>query len=149
MSLKERIEADMKKAMLDKDKDSLRALRAIKSLILIAETEKGKGGELTADKELTMLMKAYNQRKESAEIYAQQGREDLRATELTEMEVISRYMPEQLSGGELKEKVKAIVEKTGATSMADMGKVMGVASKELAGKADGKAISAVVKELLS
>lgn len=148
MSLKQTIEADIKKAMLNKEKDTLRALRGIKSMILMAETEK-KDSELNAEKEVALLMKASKQRKESAEIYEQQGREDLKDKELQEVAIIERYLPAQLSDEELEEKLKAIIKDTGAEKPSDMGKVMGVATKELAGQADGKKISKTVKALLN
>lgn len=149
MSLKETIEADIKKAMLAKDKDTLRALRGIKSMILLAETEKGSGDGISNDKEIALLMKAAKQRKDSADIYKQQGREDLAENELLEVEVIERYLPKQLSEEELEEKLQTIISETGASGPSDMGKVMGKATKELAGKADGKTISKLVKKLLS
>jgi uncharacterized protein YqeY len=149
MSLKETIEGDIKKAMLAKNQDDLRALRAIKSLILLAETEKGAAQQLTQDKEIQLLTKAAKQRKESAEIFGTQGRPDLQEKELQELAVIEKYLPKQLSAEELSAKVKEIVAQVGATSPADMGKVMGVASKQLAGLADGKLISETVKSVLS
>lgn len=149
MSLKQQIESDIKKAMLAKEKDELRALRAIKSLILLAETDKGSTGELTPDAEMKLLQKAAKQRNDSIAIYKEQGREDLAAAEEAELVVINRYLPEQMSDEALKAEVQKIITETGATSMKDMGKVMGVASKKLAGKADGKAISEQVKALLS
>jgi hypothetical protein len=149
MTLKDRIEADIKKAMLAKEKDELRALRGIKSLILLAETEKGAKGDLTQDDETKLLMKAAKQRKESAEIYANQGRKDLEEIEMAEYRVIERYLPKQLSEEEVIEKLKIIIKNTGATSPQDMGKVMGVATKELAGQAEGKVISFLVKSLLN
>ena len=148
MSLKEQIDADIKKAMLAKNQPELLALRAIKSLILLAETEKGAKEELTADAELKLLAKASKQRKESAEVFGQQGRKELEEKELAELAIIERYMPKQLSEDEVKAKLQAIITKVGATGPADLGKVMGVASKELAGQADGKLISSLVKSLL-
>ncbi|MFN8438946.1 MAG: GatB/YqeY domain-containing protein [Cytophagales bacterium] len=149
MSLKLKIEADIKKAMLAKEKDVLQALRSIKSLILLAETEKGAQEDLTADAELKLLTKAAKQRRESAEVFGQQGRTDLQAVEQKELEVIERYLPKQLSEEDLTVKLKEIIATVGASSAADLGKVMGVASKDLAGMADGKLISVKVKELLS
>ena len=149
MNLKEQIESDIKKAMLAKEKDELRALRAIKSMILLAETEKGNSGTLTEDVELKLLQKAAKQRQDSFDIYKQQNREDLAATELAEIEIIKRYLPEQMSNDDLVKEIKSIIEQTGAESMKDMGKVMGMATKKLAGKADGKVISQQVKSLLS
>lgn len=149
MSLKQQIESDIKKAMLAKDKDELRALRSIKSLILLAETEKGQTGELTPDMELKLLQKAAKQRNDSLTIYREQGREDLAATEEAELAIINRYLPAQMSPEVLKSEIEKIIRETGASSIKDMGKVMGVATKKLAGKADGKAISEQVKALLS
>jgi uncharacterized protein YqeY len=149
MSLKEQIEADIKKAMLEKNKDDLRALRAIKSMILLAQTEKGAIESLSADAEMKIHQKAAKQRQDSLEIYRQQKRDDLAEVEQAELNVIKRYLPEQISEEQLTATIKNIIDKVGASSMKDMGKVMGLASKELAGKADGKAISQVVKQLLS
>lgn len=149
MSLKEQVESDIKKAMLAKDKDALRALRGIKSLILLAETEKGGIDGLDKDAEVKLLTKAAKQRKDSAEIYKQQGRPDLEKTEVDELEIINKFLPKQLSDEEVKEKLKAIIEKVGAKGPGDMGKVMGMATKELAGMADGKTISSLTKTLLS
>ncbi len=149
MSLKDQIEADIKTAMLAKDKDTLRALRGIKSAILLAETEKGSEGGISEEKEISLLMKASKQRKDSAEVYQQQGRDDLAQIELTEVKVIEKYLPQQMSEEELKEELQKIISSVGAQGPSDMGKVMGVATKELAGKADGKTISTVVKSLLS
>ncbi len=148
MTLKENIEAQIKKAMLAREKDTLRALRAIKSQILLAESEKGAPTQLTPEKELNLLMKAAKQRKESIEIYEQQDRQDLLEIEKAELKVIETFLPTQMSDEELKEKVAAIIEKTGASTPKDMGKVMGMASKELSGGADGKRISSMVKSLL-
>ena len=149
MSLKEQIEANIKKAMLEKNKDDLRALRAIKSMILLALTEKGAGENLSADVEMKILQKAAKQRTESISLYREQKRDDLADIEQAELEVIKRYLPKQLSEEELEVIVGNIIEKVGAASMKDMGKVMGMASKELAGKADGRTISQIVKKLLS
>jgi len=149
MSLKEQIEADIKKAMLAKNKDDLRALRAIKSMILLAQTEKGAGENLSTDVEMKILQKAAKQRTDSIVLYREQKREDLAATEEAELDVINRYLPEQLSEEELDTIIGELINKVGASSMKDMGKVMGMASKELAGKADGKTISIAVKKLLS
>lgn len=149
MSLKEQIEADIKKAMLAKNKDDLRALRAIKSMILLAQTEKGATENLNADVEMKILQKAVKQRTDSLAIYQEQKREDLADIEQAELEVIKRYLPEQMSEQELETIIGEVITKVGASSMKDMGKVMGIASKELAGKADGKAISQIVKKLLS
>ena len=149
MSLKEQIEADIKKAMLAKNKDELRALRAIKSMILLAETEKGARDQLNTDAEMKILQKATKQRIDSITIYREQKRDDLADAEQVELDVIKRYLPEQISEEVLEVKIKEIIKTTGAVSMQDMGKVMGLATKALAGKADGKTISQVVKKLLS
>lgn len=149
MGLKQKIETDIKKAMLAKDQDALRALRSIKSLILLAETEKGSKGDLTEEKEIQLLSKAVKQRKESIEVFEKQGRDDLAANERAELEVINRYLPQPMSEAELEAAVQQIVRETKAVGMQDMGKVMGVATKELAGKADGKMIAQVVKQILS
>jgi uncharacterized protein YqeY len=149
MALKQQIEGDIKKAMLAKDKDALRALRAIKSLILLEETKEGSTGELSSDAEMKLLTKAAKQRRESADIYKAQNREDLAAAELQELEIIEKFLPKQLSEAELQTKLQEIISRVGAKGPADMGKVMGIATKELAGQADGKVVSAQVKELLS
>ncbi len=149
MALKEQIEADIKSAMLSKDKDALRALRAVKSMILLEETKEGSNGTLSADDELKLLTKAAKQRRESADIYKNQNREDLAQNELLELNIIERYLPKQLSDAEVRAKVSAIISRVGAAGPGDMGKVMGAATKELAGQADGKVISALVKELLT
>jgi len=149
MSLKEQIEADIKKAMLSKDKDELRALRGIKSLILLAETEKGAKTELSAEDESKLLMKAAKQRKDSAEIYGKEGRTDLQNVELAELRIIERYLPKQLSEEEIIEKLKALIANIGAKGPQDMGKVMGAATKEFAGQADNKIVSFLVKSLLN
>lgn len=149
MSLKERIEADIKQAMLQKNKDELMALRSIKSLILLAQTEKGSARELQPEDEMKLLTKAAKQRKESADIFQQQGRNDLADKEMKELEVINRYLPKALSEQELENELKKIIDQVGASGPQDMGKVMGTATKALAGKADGKAISEKVRSLLN
>ena len=149
MSLKERIEADIKQAMLAKDKVRLQALRSIKSQILLAETEKGAAEALTPDQELKLLNKAAKQRRESAAVYKQQYRSDLEETELAERAVIEEYLPAQLDEGDLRIKLYEIIQRVGATGPSDLGKVMGVAARELAGQADGKAISNAVNALLN
>ncbi len=149
MSLKQQIDNDIKAAMLAKKKDELMALRAVKSMILLAETEKSGTGELNVEVESKLLMKAAKQRKESADIFQKEGREDLAKTELLEFEVINRYLPKQLSESEILVEVKKIIEQVGAKGPQDMGKVMGTATKQLAGKADGKVISELVKKLLA
>lgn len=135
--------------MLSKNKEELEALRSIKSLILLAETEKGGTGDISSDTESKLLMKAAKQRKESAEIFQQQNRKDLADRELFQLEVISRYLPKQLSEEQLKATLETIIQETGAKGPQDMGKVMGVATKKLAGQAEGKAISDMVKKLLN
>lgn len=149
MSLELNINAAIKTAMLAKNEADLRALRAIKAAILIVKTSEGGGAELTEADESKLLQKLAKQRKDSLEIFRQQNREDLAKKEEEELAVIEKYLPKQMDESELKEAIAAIIASTGASSPADMGKVMGVASKQLAGKADGKAISALVKELLA
>ncbi|MBX2961352.1 MAG: GatB/YqeY domain-containing protein [Cyclobacteriaceae bacterium] len=149
MSLRVQIDGDIKKAMLAKNKEELEALRSIKSMILLAETEKGGSGDVLADAENKLLMKAAKQRKESADIFSQQGRNDLAERELFQLEVISRYLPKQLSESELIGELKNIISELGASGPQDMGKVMGTATKKLAGQADGKLISDHVKKLLA
>ena len=149
MSLKETIAGDIKKAMIAKEKDALRALRAIKSAILIAETDKGATGELSEEQEVALLMKAAKQRKDSAEIYEQQNRADLVEPELVELKVIESYLPQQMSDEDLESKLKEIIAQVGAAGPSDMGKVMGKASQAFKGQADGKRISSAVKSLLS
>ena len=149
MSLEQEVMAQMKDAMKAKDEALLRGLRAIKAEIIKAKTEPGAHGEISAETEQKMLQKMMKQRKDSLEIYQQQNREDLAQKELEEIAVIEKFMPKQMSEAELKDAVAKIIAEVGASSPADMGKVMGVATKQLAGKTDGKAISAAVKELLS
>jgi uncharacterized protein YqeY len=149
MSLKQQIDTDIKNAMLAKNKEELEALRSIKSMILLAETEKGSVSEISSDTENKILMKAAKQRKESADIFQQQNRSDLAERELFQLEVINRYLPKQLSADELTGELTKIIGEVGAKGPQDMGKVMGMASKKLAGKADGKLISEVVKKLLN
>jgi uncharacterized protein YqeY len=149
MSLINHVDQDIKKAMLAKDPDKLRGLRAIKAALLLARTEKGAAEDLTEDAEVKVLQKLIKQRKESAEIYKSQNREDLYTIELQEMQVIEPYLPTQMSREEIETSIKQIISSVGATSVKDMGKVMGAANKELAGKADGRTISEVVKTLLA
>lgn len=149
MSLEQKIMAELKTAMLAKDEKSIRSLRAIKAAIILAKTSEGAGGEITEDGELKLLQKLVKQRKDSLEIFVQQNRSDLAQKEQEEIEVIEKFLPKQLSADEIKAALEQIIQQTGASSPADMGKVMGVATKQLAGKADGKTISALVKELLS
>jgi uncharacterized protein YqeY len=148
MSLKLTIENGIKDAMRAKDADRLRALRAIKSMILLEETSGSSSDGLSADAEMKILMKAAKQRRDSLEVYVAQNRPDLAEKEQVELAIIEEFLPKQLSEAELTIKITEIIASVGATSPADMGKVMGVASKQLAGLADGKAISAKVNELL-
>jgi len=149
MSLKTTIDNDIKKAMLAKNKEELEALRSIKSMILLAETEKGHQAELTVESENKLLMKAAKQRKESAEIFQKENRQDLAQRENFQLDVISRYLPKQMSEAEITDALKGIITAVGAKGPQDMGKVMGNATKTLAGKADGKIISEIVKKLLT
>lgn len=148
MSLKLKVESEIKKAMLAKDKDRLRALRSIKSLIMLEETKGGDEG-VTEEEEMKILTKAAKQRKDSADIYQQQNREDLASVELAELEIINEFLPKQLSEEEIEAELKEIIAEVGAEGPKDMGKVMGVATKKMAGKAEGKLISQKVKSLLS
>lgn len=149
MSLKTNIEKEIKRAMLAKDKDRLRGLRAIKSMIMLEETKGGSEKGLSEAEELQILIKAAKQRKDSIEIFEKQDRKDLAEVEATELEVINEFLPKQLSEEELTVELEAIIRQTGASSPKDMGKVMGMATKKLAGIADGKAISQKVKALLN
>ena len=149
MSLFDTISEDIRKAMLAKEKEKLEALRAVKAAFQLARTNAGAGGGLSSEEELKIVQKLVKQRKESAEIYQQQNRQDLADKELQEASFIEPYLPAQMSEQELETVLKAIIERVGAKTPADMGKVMGVATKELSGKADGKAISVKVKQLLS
>jgi len=149
MGLEQKIMAELKTAMLAKDEKTVRSLRAIKAAIILAKTAGGAGGELKEDDENKLLQKLVKQRKDSLEIFEQQNRADLAQKEKEEIEVIERFLPKQLSVDDLKRELAVIIAETGASSPADMGKVMGVATKKLAGKTDGKAISAAVKELLA
>lgn len=148
MSLITQIDQDIKQAMLAKDADKLRGLRAIKAALLLARTEKGAAEELSQDAEIKVLQKLIKQRKESAEIYKSQNREDLYEIEMQEMQVIEPYLPKQMSPAEIEAYVADLIKRTGAESVKDMGKVIGAANKELAGKADGRTISEIVKKLL-
>ena len=148
MSLKSRIDSDIKSAMLNKEKEVLTALRGIKSMILLAETEKGASDQLSDDVEMKLLMKAAKQRKESAELYSQEGREDLAEKEIFEYNVIARYLPQQMSREELEVALVDLIKEIGATGPSEMGKVMGLATKKFAGKADGKQIAEIVKSKL-
>lgn len=149
MSLEQKVMADLKTAMLARDEKSLRSLRAIKAAIILAKTAEGAGGEIKEDEEIKVLQKLIKQRKDSLEIYRTQHRNDLAQKEEEEIFVIEKFLPKQISADELKSILQKIITDTGAHSPADMGKVMGIASKQLAGKADGKTISATVKELLA
>ena len=149
MSLEQEVMAQMKDAMKAKDEALLRGLRAIKAEIIKAKTEPGAHGEITADGEMKLLQKLVKQRKDSLEIYETQNRPDLATKESEEIAVIEKFLPKQFSEAELQEAVSSIIAAVGATGPQDMGKVMGTASKELGGKADGKAIAATVKALLS
>lgn len=148
MALKETIENGIKDAMRAKDADRLRALRAIKSLILLEETSGTNSGPISAEMEMKILMKAAKQRKDSLEVYVAQNRPDLAEKEQVELTIIEEFLPKQLSDDELTDRIALIISKVGATSPADLGKVMGAATKELAGLADGKVISAKVGALL-
>ena len=149
MNLFDQVSNDIKSAMLAKDKVRLEVLRGIKKEFLEAKTAKGADGELTDDMAMKILAKMVKQRKESAQIYTEQNRPDLAEPELAEAAVIETYLPKQMTEEELTEALKAIIAQVGATTPQEMGKVMGVATKQLAGRADGRAISAKVKELLA
>ncbi len=148
MSLEQKIMADLKTAMLAKDEAGLRGLRAVKAAIILAKTSEGANGELKQADETKLLQKLIKQRRDSLEIYEKQNRADLAIKEKEEIAVIEKFLPKQLGVEELKPIIEKIIAETGASSSADMGKVMGAANKQLAGQADGKTISAVVKELL-
>jgi uncharacterized protein YqeY len=149
MNLEQQIMTRLKDAMKSKDEAALRGLRAIKSEIIKAKTEPGAGGEISADGELKLLQRLVKQRRDSLEIFTQQNRQDLAQKEQEEIAIIEQFLPKQLTDEELTAELRTIMTQVGATGPADMGKVMGMATKQLAGKADGKAISAKVKELLS
>lgn len=148
MSLDKSMNEALKKAMLAKDEATLRTLRGIKSAFLLAKTEKGSSGELNEEQEVKILQKLFNQRKESFDIFTKENRTDLAQKEKEEMDVISTFLPAQMDDAELEKVIADIISSTGATSLKDMGKVMGAANATLAGKADGKRISAMVKQLL-
>lgn len=149
MGLEQKVMADLKTAMLAKDEKGLRSLRAIKAAIILAKTAEGANGELTEADETKLLQKLVKQRRDSLDIYQKQNRTDLAQKEQEEIEIIEKFLPKQLGTEELKAALEKIIAETGAASAADMGKVMGVATKQLAGLADGKAISTAVKELLT
>ncbi len=149
MSLEQKVMTDLKTAMLAKDEKGLRSLRAMKAAIILAKTAEGAGGDIKEEEEIKLLQKLIKQRKDSLEIYKSQQRSDLADKEQEEITIIEKFLPKQMSPDELKTKLQKIIAETGASTPADMGKVMGVATKQLAGKADGKSISTIVKELLS
>jgi len=148
MSLQDQIMTSMKEAMKAKDQTALTALRAVKSAILMAKTESGAASELTEEQELKLLQKQVKQRKDSAAIFLEQGREDLAEPELAEVEVIAQFLPEAMSDDDVEKIVIKVIEDLGASGMKDMGKVMGIVSKQVAGQADGKTISTIVKSKL-
>ncbi|HQU96350.1 MAG: GatB/YqeY domain-containing protein [Saprospiraceae bacterium] len=148
MNLEEIVNGDLKTAMKAKDQAALRGIRAIKAAILLAKTD-GSGLDLTPEREIQLLQKLVKQRSDSAEIYETNGRNDLAAIEREEIDAIKKYLPEQLEGEALEKIIQEIITSSGASSVKDMGKVMGIANKQLAGKADGKSISIFVKKLLS
>jgi len=147
-SLQHEVMTKLKEAMKAKDKIALESLRAIKSELLLVQTSSKSNEDITAEDEIKILQKLVKQRKESAALYNTQGRQDLAEPELKQVEVISQFLPKQLSTDEIKLVVSKVIEQVGASSMKDMGKVMRIVSKQLAGKADGKTISSLVKELL-
>ena len=149
MSLEQKVMAALKTAMLAKDEAALRSLRAIKAAILLSKTSEGGSGELNEEDEIKLLQKLVKQRKDSLEIYQKQSRADLAKKEEEEIAIIEKFLPDQMSAEELRTEVKKIIAEVGAVSPADMGKVMGIATKKLAGKANGKTISTTVKELLN
>lgn len=149
MTLEQKIMADLKTAMLAKDDKALRSLRAIKAAILLAKTSSGASGDLSEEEEVKILQKLVKQRKDSLDIFTQQNRPDLAEKEREEIEVIERFLPKQLTEEEIKAELKIILTENGASGPADMGKIMGIASKALAGKADGKTISRLLKDMLN
>lgn len=149
MSLQKQIQDALKEAMKAKDQDRMRTLRAIKSAILLAATEKGAAEELTAEKEMQLLAKQAKQRKDSAAVFQEQNREDLAEKELAELTIIEQFLPKQLSDQEVETIIARLITNTGANGMKDMGKVMGAATKEFAGKADNKVVASTVKRLLA
>ena len=149
MNLEQKIMTELKTSMLAKDEKSLRSLRAIKAAIINLKTSEGFSGEIKEDDEIKLLQKLVKQRKESLEIYEKQSRSDLAEKEKEEIEIIEKFLPKQLTEEELKEVIASIIKETGATSQADMGKVMGMANKQLGGKADGKTIAGIVRQILA
>jgi uncharacterized protein YqeY len=147
MSLEMRVMASLKEAMKAKDDAAKRSLRSIKSAILLVKTD-GTGNDLDEAGEIKLVQKLVKQRRDSLAIFEEQGREDLAVKEREEIAVIEKFLPQQMSETELKDFIQGVIDKTGASSMKDMGKVMGMASKQLAGRADGKTVSALVKQLL-
>jgi uncharacterized protein YqeY len=148
MSLTERINEDIKKAMLAREKEKLEALRAVKSALLLAATSEGSGGQVTEDAEIKILQKLVKQRKETAEIYQQQGRKDLEDTERFQAEIISAYLPSQMDETALRSYIGELIKEMGASGMKDMGKVVNAANQKLAGKAESKTIAMIVKSML-
>jgi len=148
MSLEQTIMADLKVAMRSKDEKALRSLRAVKAEIIMAKTSEGAGGQISPEEEMKILQKLVKQRKDSLEIYQKQNRADLALTEEEEIEIIEKYLPKQLSADAIKAALTKIIADVGASSMADMGKVMGIATQQLAGQADGKTINSIARELL-
>ncbi len=149
MSLEQKIMTDLKTAMLAKDQKAMRSLRAVKAAIILAKTAEGAGGELKEEEEMRLLQKLLKQRRDSLEIYQKQNREDLAQKEQEEIEIIEKFLPAPLNDEDLKAVISKIIADTGASSPADIGKVMGAAMKQLGGQSDGKKISATVKELLA
>jgi len=149
MNLEQKVMAEMKDAMKSKNEATLRGLRAIKAEIIKAKTEPGAGGEISSEKEISMLQKMMKQRKDSLQIYKDQNRSDLAQKEEEEIAIIEKFLPSQMTADELRSALQQVITEAGASSPADMGKVMGIAQKKFAGRADGKSISAVVKELLA
>ncbi len=149
MSLQQQVMQELKTAMKAKDTVALESLRAIKSALLLAKTDKGGGGEMTESEEIALVQKLVKQRKDSAAIYTEQGRDDLAAPELAQIAVLERFLPEQLSEAEVLKEVQEAIQNLGATSMKDMGRVMGVLSGKLGGKADGKTIANLVRQELN
>lgn len=148
MSLQNTINNDIKAAMLAKEKEKLEALRAVKAALLLAATEKGGNSDLSPDTEIKLLQRLVKQRREAAEVYTSQGRQDLAEPETFQADIIQQYLPQQMSEGEITAVLQQIISETGASSGKDMGKVMGLAAKQLAGKADNKMISSLVKQML-
>lgn len=149
MSLDAKLNDEIKEAMLQKNEAKLRTLRAIKSAFLLTKTEKGSNGTITPEQEIKVIQKLFNRRKESFDIFTKENRAELASKEKEEMDILQQYLPAQLSDEELTQAIQNIISESGATSMKEMGKVMGIASKQLQGKAEGSKISAIVKLLLS